>query len=95
MPCSGSASRSSLIGSSEITFKHEYRDMLTGTNPNRADYQKLLSDAEAGKFSHLGLYRADRFGRDTVEGLQAATKLIGYGDQDPRGAHAQPDARNP
>ena len=43
--------------------------MLTGTNPNRADYQKLLSDAEAGKFSHLGLYRADRFGRDTVEGL--------------------------
>ncbi len=68
-----------LIGSSEIPLKHEYRDMLTGTNPNRADYQKLLSDAEAGKFSHLGLYRADRFGRDTVEGLQAATRLIGWG----------------
>ena len=53
--------------------------MLTGTSPNRADYQKLLADAEAGKFSHLGLYRADRFGRDTVEGLQAATRLISWG----------------
>ena len=68
-----------LINTAEIPFQHEYRDMLTGTTPNRADYQKLLSDAEAGKFSHLGLYRADRFGRDTVEGLQAATRLIGWG----------------
>ena len=38
--------------------------------------QKMLADAEAGKFSHIGLYRADRFGRNTGEGLQAATKLI-------------------
>jgi hypothetical protein len=68
-----------LIGTSEVPFKREYRDMLTGTSPNRADYQKLLADAEAGKFSHLGLYRADRFGRDTVEGLQAATRLIRWG----------------
>jgi DNA invertase Pin-like site-specific DNA recombinase len=68
-----------LINGSDIPFRTEYRDMLTGTTPNRADYQKLMADAEAGKFSHLGLYRADRFGRDTVEGLQAATKLIGWG----------------
>ncbi len=68
-----------LISGSDIDFKNEYRDMLTGTSPNRADYQKLLADAEAGRFSHLGLYRADRFGRDTVEGLQAATKLMGWG----------------
>jgi DNA invertase Pin-like site-specific DNA recombinase len=53
--------------------------MLTGTNPNRADYQQLLADAQAGKFSHLGLYRADRFGRNAVEGLQAATSLISLG----------------
>lgn len=39
----------------------------------------MLADAEAGKFSHLGLYRADRFGRNTVEGLQAATRLISLG----------------
>jgi site-specific DNA recombinase len=68
-----------LITGSDIPLQNEYRDMLTGTTPNRADYQKLMADAESGKFSHLGLYRADRFGRDTVEGLQAATKLIGWG----------------
>ena len=68
-----------LLISSELPLKREYRDMLTGTTPNRADYQQMLADAEAGQFSHLGLYRADRFGRNTVEGLQAATKLISLG----------------
>ena len=68
-----------LLVSSELPLKREYRDMLTGTTPNRADYQQMLTDAATGKFSHLGLYRADRFGRNTVEGLQAATKLISLG----------------
>lgn len=68
-----------LLAPSEVKFKHEYLDMLTGTSPNRKDYQQLLADAEAGKFSHLGLYRADRFGRNAVEGMQAATKLISLG----------------
>jgi len=39
----------------------------------------MLADAEAGRYSHLGLYRADRFGRNAAEGLQAATKLISLG----------------
>lgn len=39
----------------------------------------MLDDAGDGKFSHLGLYCADRFGWNTVEGLQAATRLIGFG----------------
>jgi DNA invertase Pin-like site-specific DNA recombinase len=64
--------------SNEPMFR-EYTDLLSGKNPNRKDYQQMLTDAEAGKFNHLGLYRADRFGRNTVEGLQAATKLIGLG----------------
>lgn len=68
-----------LLGPSDVKFKREYLDMLTGTSPNRKDYQELLADAEAGRFSHLGLYRADRFGRNAVEGLQAATKLISLG----------------
>jgi len=68
-----------LLTPSELQFKREYFDMLTGTTPNRADYQQMLTDATAGKFSHLGLYRADRFGRNAVEGLQAATKLIALG----------------
>lgn len=39
----------------------------------------MLLDAEAGNFSHLGLYRADRFDRNAVEGLQSVTKLISFG----------------
>ena len=39
----------------------------------------MLADAGDGKFTHLGLYHPDRFGRNTVEGLQAATGLIGFG----------------
>jgi DNA invertase Pin-like site-specific DNA recombinase len=68
-----------LFQDSTVPFFAEYKDMLTGTSPNRSEYLKLMADAEAGRFSHLGLYRADRFGRDTVEGLQAATKLMGWG----------------
>lgn len=68
-----------LLAPSNTPLYREYTDLLSGTNPNRKDYQQLLADAEAGKFSHIGLYRADRFGRNTVEGLQAATKLISLG----------------
>ena len=68
-----------LLTPSNIIFKREYCDMLSGTTPNRTDYQQMLADAEKGHFSHLGLYRADRFGRNTVEGLQAATRLISIG----------------
>ena len=68
-----------LLTPSNMDVTQEYCDMLTGTSSNRADYQKMLADAQSGKFSHLGLYRADRFGRDAAEGLQAATRLIGMG----------------
>ena len=68
-----------LLSPSNAPFSREYTDLLSGTNPNRKDYQQMLKDAETGKFSHIGLYRADRFGRNTIEGLQAATKLISLG----------------
>ena len=68
-----------LLNPSSFPIHREYTDLLSGTNPNRKDYKQMLGDAEAGKFSHLGLYRADRFGRNTVEGLQAATTLISLG----------------
>lgn len=68
-----------LLSPAKEPFIREYYDLLSGTNPNRKDYQQMLKDAEMGKFSHLGLYRADRFGRNTIEGLQAATKLISLG----------------
>jgi DNA invertase Pin-like site-specific DNA recombinase len=68
-----------LLTQSEFTFKREYCDVLTGTSLNRKDYQQMMADAALGLFSYLGLYRADCFGRNTVEGLQAATRLIGLG----------------
>jgi DNA invertase Pin-like site-specific DNA recombinase len=68
-----------LLSSSNTPQYREYTDLLSGTTANRKDYQQMLSDAETGKFSYIGLYRADRFGRNTVEGLQAATKLISLG----------------
>lgn len=68
-----------LLSISPSPFYKEYRDILTGTTAKRAEYQQMLTDAADGRFSHLGLYRADRFGRDTVEGLQAATRLISLG----------------
>ena len=69
----------SLLTPSKVPFSREYTDLLSGTNPNRKDYQQMLSDASAGKFTHIGLYRADRFGRNTVEGLQTITQLISLG----------------
>lgn len=68
-----------LLTSSNVPFSREYTDLLSSTNPNRKDYQQMLSDAAAGRFSHLGLYRVDRFGRNTVEGLQAVTQLMSLG----------------
>jgi len=68
-----------LLIPSKNPFKREYCNMLTGTSPNRHDYQLMLADAYAGNLSHLGLYRADRFGRHAAEGMQAATQLIGLG----------------
>ena len=68
-----------LVNESNLPILYEYKDLLSGTKSNREDYQKMLSDAKSGKFSHLGLYRADRFGRNTIEGLQSATQLISLG----------------
>ena len=36
-----------LLAPSELELNREYRDMLTCTNPNRADYQQMLADAQA------------------------------------------------
>jgi len=39
-----------LLSSSEAPLYREYTDLLSGTNPNRKDYQQMLTDAETGKF---------------------------------------------
>lgn len=68
-----------LLKNSDLPFYREYCDLLTGSNPNRKDYQQMLADAEAGKFSHIAIYRSDRFGRDVAEGITAGKMLVGLG----------------
>ncbi len=66
---------SNVLAHSELPVIDEYVDVLTGKTPNRVGYQKLLADARAGKFSHVIVERADRFGRDDTEALRAIDEL--------------------
>ena len=64
---------------SNLPLIREYVDVLTGKTPNREGYQRLLADARAGKFSHVIVERADRFGRDDTEALRAIDELYDFG----------------
>ena len=64
---------------SEIPVIGEYIDVLTGKTPYREGYQQLLKDARAGKFSHVLVERADRFGRNDTEALRAIDELHEFG----------------
>ena len=65
----------SLLDSSNLPVYREYIDVLTGKDPRRKGYQQMLADARAGKFSHVVVERADRFGRDDTEALRAIDEL--------------------
>jgi DNA invertase Pin-like site-specific DNA recombinase len=64
---------------SELPVIDEYVDVLTGKIPNRVGYQRLLADARVGKFSHVIVERADRFGRNDTEALRAIDELNDFG----------------
>lgn len=68
-----------VLENSELPVFGEYVDVLTGKTPNRKGYQRMLSDARAGKFSHVVVERADRFGRDDTEALRAIDELDQFG----------------
>ena len=57
----------------------EYVDNYTGTTADRKHYQRLLSDARLGKFSHVFAATPDRFGRDDVEALRAIDEMTQMG----------------
>lgn len=57
----------------------EFKDNYTGTSADRKDYQRLLRDARAGKFSHVFLSAPDRFGRNDVEALRAIDEMTELG----------------
>lgn len=64
---------------SDLPLIEEYVDVLTGKSPDRKGYQRLLADARAGKFSHVIVERADRFGRNDTEALRAIDELHEFG----------------
>jgi len=64
---------------SSMPVFEEYIDVLTGKTPNRAGYQRLLADARLGKFSHVIVGRADRFGRNDTEAMRAIVELTPTG----------------
>ncbi len=64
---------------SELSVIDEYIDVLTGKTPNRDGYQRLLTDARVGRFSHVIVERADRFGRNDTEALRAIDELHEFG----------------
>ena len=50
------------------TIIHEYCDRAkTGTNDNRDEFQKMLSDCSKKKFSVIIVWKVDRFGRNREE----------------------------
>ena len=68
-----------VLDRSDMPVHEEYIDVLTGTTPEREAYQRLLEDAREGKFSHVIVERADRFGRNDTEALRAIDELHEFG----------------
>jgi DNA invertase Pin-like site-specific DNA recombinase len=73
------AIEANVLKRSDMPIYDEYIDVLTGTTANRPEYQRLLNDARSGKFSHVIVERADRFGRDDTEAMRAIDELYGFG----------------
>jgi len=54
----------------------EYIDNLSGRHArNRPSYLRMLDDARAGRFSHVAVENAERFGRNDTEALTAVDEL--------------------
>jgi DNA invertase Pin-like site-specific DNA recombinase len=68
-----------VLDMSDMAVYAEYVDVLTGKDPRRKAYQQMLTDARAGKFSHVIVERADRFGRNDTEALRAIDELDRFG----------------
>lgn len=68
-----------VLDMSDMPVYAEYIDVLTGKDPRRKAYQQMLTDARSGKFSHVIVERADRFGRDDTEALRAIDELHEFG----------------
>ncbi len=56
-----------------------YKDKATGTDFNRAGWQRLEADLTAGKVSRLAVWRLDRLGRTAGETIQLLDNLEAKG----------------
>ncbi len=56
-----------------------YRDVDSGSNVNRAQYQLMLADAVAGKFEAIIVYNSSRWGRDAAEASRTYDYLEAQG----------------
>jgi len=56
-----------------------YQDVESGYYSSREGYQRMLRDAEAGKFQILVIWRLDRLTRHTEDGLRDVYRLRGLG----------------
>lgn len=68
-----------VLDHSDMPVFGEYIDLLTGRTPHITSYQRMLEDARTGKFSHVIVERADRFGRNDTEALRAIDELDEFG----------------
>lgn len=68
-----------LVSSHNMPDLGEYIDNYTGTSADRKNYQRLLTDARQGRFSHVFASVPDRFGRDDVEALRAIDEMTRLG----------------
>ena len=68
-----------LLEHSDLPLIAEYVDTMSGRTPNRDGYQRLLDDARAGKFSHVAVENAERFGRNDTEALMTIDELHNLG----------------
>lgn len=52
----------------DVPILYDYIDRaLTGTNDKRPQFLQMIEDAENGKFTHLYVYKTDRFSRDKYD----------------------------
>ncbi|MBZ0305407.1 MAG: recombinase family protein [Anaerolineae bacterium] len=84
-----------LVRNSGLPVITEYTDTYTGRSTDRKDYQRMLADARLGKFSHVGIYAVDCFGRNDVECGRAFDELAGLGITVKIATYVGLDASNP
>ena len=87
------AIKRALLRESDLPVYKEYIDNMSGSSANNRDaYQQMLADGRAGKFSHVAVENAERFGRNDTEALRAidelhelgvAVRFADYPDLDP------------